>query len=569
MSRNIGNAMTNVRAWNTVMYNVNDYGIFPLPVMTDATDNLQKLVDLARSENRKSIFLPEGQYYVTELSNADEVFFFGDNASFIGGYSGVIKQLGDYASEYELNAVKEETAQKADIAYVNGQYNTLDEKINMTASGSPKGTYATLSALQSAIPTGNSNIYLVVADGKWYYWNGNTWTAGGVYQSTGLADRSVTLNKIGNDVTNFYGERVVYRATNTFEQQLALQFVYDTRNINLSGVMLKLAYDIITVDPNVKAARIKIYPSDTTEFSSQYGGRITPIVDLVQGEITHFNHEWTPSQTYNYLHCFLWAIAVDNRNKGEYYYKDFRLTIGGELQQPIIKKAYAGQVNFEEVSKTPKNLVNWNDITSISIKNRLSNAKWNVLGDSITSGTAFTTKFYFDYVSDDYGVSLVRNYGINGSTIAKVDESDSRASMALRYTAMDNDADIITVFGGTNDWGLRVPLGSMKDRTVDTFYGACHVLLWGLIDKYPVKTIAVISPIQRDLNKDGIPDDGLIQYLEVLREVAGYYSIPFLDLYRGGGIFVGDTGIIPDGTHPNATGHRIIANKIGSFLNSL
>lgn len=62
--------------------------------------------------------------------------------------------------------------------------------ITNMGSGSPKGTYATLVALQTAFPTGTTGVYVVVADGKWYYWGGSSWTAGGVYQSTALASNS-------------------------------------------------------------------------------------------------------------------------------------------------------------------------------------------------------------------------------------------------------------------------------------------------------------------------------------------------------------------------------------------
>ena len=77
---------------------------------------------------------------------------------------------------------------KADITYV-------DILTASIASGSPKGTYATVTALTNAFPTGNTNIYVVAEDGKWYYWNGVAWTAGGVYQSTGIADKSITMEK--------------------------------------------------------------------------------------------------------------------------------------------------------------------------------------------------------------------------------------------------------------------------------------------------------------------------------------------------------------------------------------
>jgi glycerophosphoryl diester phosphodiesterase len=78
---------------------------------------------------------------------------------------------------------------KADKVYVD----TLTQSL---ASGSPKGTYATLAALQTAYPTGTTGIYVVVADGKWYYWSGSAWAIGGTYQSQGIVDRTVPIDKL-------------------------------------------------------------------------------------------------------------------------------------------------------------------------------------------------------------------------------------------------------------------------------------------------------------------------------------------------------------------------------------
>lgn len=72
--------------------------------------------------------------------------------------------------------------------------------IASVASGSPKGQYATLAALTAAIPAGNTNIYLVLADGKWYYWNSSAWTAGGTYQSTGIGVGTVTRAGLETDI---------------------------------------------------------------------------------------------------------------------------------------------------------------------------------------------------------------------------------------------------------------------------------------------------------------------------------------------------------------------------------
>lgn len=94
-----------------------------------------------------------------------------------------VLEINDKIDDHETKLT--EKATKAEVSAV-------DTKITNIGNASPKGTYATLSALQTAFPTGTTGIYLVTADGKWHYWNGSAWTAGGVYQSTGIADNSLT-----------------------------------------------------------------------------------------------------------------------------------------------------------------------------------------------------------------------------------------------------------------------------------------------------------------------------------------------------------------------------------------
>jgi lysophospholipase L1-like esterase len=190
-------------------------------------------------------------------------------------------------------------------------------------------------------------------------------------------------------------------------------------------------------------------------------------------------------------------------------------------------------------------------------------SKWNALGDSITVNVNFTTKFYHEYIRESLGIGTFRNYGVGGSSYAI--RSGKTDSFVERYPSMDNDADLITVFGGTND--QTVPTGTMADRTGATFYGACHVLYSGLIEKYPGKKIGIISPLPR------VDDTKLATIVAVEKEVAAYYSIPFLNLYESSGINVKSTAIvnafIPDGIHPNAGGHGIFAPKIIEFIKSL
>lgn len=112
-------------------------------------------------------------------------------------------QLAEKALKTEVNSL---ITNKAEKTYVDNQLSALDTKVTSQASGSPKGTYATVTALQIAFPTGNSNIYVVSADGKWYYWNDTVWTAGGLYQATLSNDFPATnLVKNGNfsDTSNW------------------------------------------------------------------------------------------------------------------------------------------------------------------------------------------------------------------------------------------------------------------------------------------------------------------------------------------------------------------------------
>ncbi|MNP61875.1 hypothetical protein D3C76_1571010 [compost metagenome] len=98
----------------------------------------------------------------------------------------------------------------------------------------------------------------------------------------------------------------------------------------------------------------------------------------------------------------------------------------------------------------------------------------------------------------------------------------------------------------------------------------------GLIEKYQGKYIVFITPLPRNAsgtesktNKQGYT---LKEYVNIIIEVAEFYSIPVLDLYRNSGIYVDSatirTKMIPDGLHPNDTGHQFLARKIAAFLNS-
>jgi len=218
---------------------------------------------------------------------------------------------------------------------------------------------------------------------------------------------------------------------------------------------------------------------------------------------------------------------------------------------------------------------------------KLEGLKINFLGDSITAGAAASCpeNNYWNFLKREYGLAEARGYGIGGTRIAKQITPSAQAiydqDFCGRFDKMDDDADVVVVFGGTNDYGQGdAPIGTMEDRTPETFYGALHYLYTGLINKYPTATIVVMTPLHRldeynlrgEGNKaqDGEP---LITYVNIIKEVAAYYSLPLLDLWSMGGmqpnVPILREKFNPDGLHPNNEGHAKIAHRLAEFLKTL
>jgi lysophospholipase L1-like esterase len=207
----------------------------------------------------------------------------------------------------------------------------------------------------------------------------------------------------------------------------------------------------------------------------------------------------------------------------------------------------------------------------------LKGKKINFLGDSITEGVGASeyARCYVEQFAAATG-AVCRNYGISGTRIAKrrvpyeIPEFDRY--YASRVPEMDPDADVVVVFGGTNDYGHGdAPLGEMSDRTVWTYYGALHVLFTALIEKYPTAQIVVLTPLHREDEEKRTPI--LKPFVDATRQVAEYYSLPVLDLWANYGIQpripVMKNMYVPDGLHPNDAGHAILANKLRAFLEQL
>lgn len=202
------------------------------------------------------------------------------------------------------------------------------------------------------------------------------------------------------------------------------------------------------------------------------------------------------------------------------------------------------------------------------VKNDLYGMTWNALGDSLTQPIGSHIN-YQQYISGKYGI-IPNNYGVGGSTIAK-----GSNPMFERYSNM-NDADIITVWGGTNDYGAQITIGDNDSTDTSTYKGALNVMIDGLINKYPSKRIGFITPMRRADRFKSVP---LEMYVNAMIEICAKWCVPCLDLYHNGNLnptidIIANTyfrvvGGVSDKLHLNEKGQLVISRIIEDFLHRL
>lgn len=194
--------------------------------------------------------------------------------------------------------------------------------------------------------------------------------------------------------------------------------------------------------------------------------------------------------------------------------------------------------------------------------------KWLAIGDSITYNNKYQSKV----------VSLCK--------IAKVTTDASPGqqlgAMTDRLTSENTaNIDLITVFGGTNDYGENKPLGTINDdKTKNTFYGNIKKVIDRIQTLTPKARIVFFTPLMRGKvasqpnqsfyypapNGIGIK---LEQYVQAIKDVCGEKSIQVIDLFSNSGIDLNNLSeYTVDNLHPNDAGYDKISKVISDSLNN-
>ena len=201
-----------------------------------------------------------------------------------------------------------------------------------------------------------------------------------------------------------------------------------------------------------------------------------------------------------------------------------------------------------------------------------SGKKWVAYGDSITYGGLWER-----IVVKRTGL-LLTNAGLASSCVADVATSTVASfTDSTRISALPTDADVITIMGGTNDYGSDVPIGDIPTTTPydkTTFIGALCETIKLIQTQCPTALIVIMSNIggRGTAGVSGeIPPRNTIglassDYALAAEKVADFMGVPFIDVHRCGINPINRTLYIEDSVHPNEAGVKLIARKVIDYF---
>ena len=205
------------------------------------------------------------------------------------------------------------------------------------------------------------------------------------------------------------------------------------------------------------------------------------------------------------------------------------------------------------------------------------------LGDSITEGVGATSKEkrYTDLIAQRFGCRTV-NYGISGTRIGRQKRTSPNTNWDVdfrtRVPLMESEADLVFIFGGTNDYGHgALHLGNPEQPEDNTFCSQLSLLIDDLSAKYGAEKLCFILPLRRFVehplackgesgNELGA---SLADYVAAMRKILSARGVDYIDLYENGFpkplVDSGDE-YTTDGTHPNDRGYQLVADRVAEYI---
>ena len=181
--------------------------------------------------------------------------------------------------------------------------------------------------------------------------------------------------------------------------------------------------------------------------------------------------------------------------------------------------------------------------------------------------------------------AIVNNdWTLQDQTMARTDwtpHNTYAGHLAALKTIDFNTVDIITISYGTNDFAGSSPLFSNDPKDIVSFAGGLRTSIELIQTAYPHIEIVLCTPTYRfwidkenntylyDSNTHRINGRKLADFVQTTKDIAQEYNLLCIDNYNGCGITAANRSeCFPenDGTHPNETGRKMIAQYMATVL---
>ena len=173
----------------------------------------------------------------------------------------------------------------------------------------------------------------------------------------------------------------------------------------------------------------------------------------------------------------------------------------------------------------------------------------SILGDSLTDKGVYgdlVTAHYTDYLYEHCSfIENIQNLGYAGSCIAGLPDKQGKMSPSFieRCNQISNDANLIIIFGGTNDYGIGSstipnPMGAYGDESPETFYGGLKTLIDEIEKDHSAAKIVFVTPIYRKeqelngLKNENMYGFGLDDYVAAIKETCEKRNISCIDAFH-------------------------------------
>ena len=340
-------------------------------------------------EELQTLYLQLKSYvdnYFTNLDVQEEINNKLDQMAEDGSLTAIIKAYVDPIYQDFENRVND------DLTLQDAKLDALDNKVDSLASGSP------LVASSTAEMTETDRVYVNTTDGNWYYYDGDSWEIGGVYQATGVDPNDPVIKGITDKVDDCikYYDNIFDKTAivlNKSPKSTTVDDLADTPGVNCSGIMECKPGTTYTCTSHISGTNnIYFYRANGT-----YAYRI-PVVEQEDGSwqvttypvanpVAFMRFQYAPA--YVNLNTFM---LVEGTELPETYEPS-----GGYIDPEYLRTQDANiSSNTARISALESEVSDYNNVIDIFHKGVC-------IGDSITEGA-------FNYTSPTTGVLSNNNY---------------------------------------------------------------------------------------------------------------------------------------------------------------